>query len=462
MKKILAFIVILILLVPQNHSTPSGNDIKIPSQEDVKSFIFALNEKLQNFRFQKKTNIMEDLLIYTGNEGYLTNGSNALKDAVIALYNALNVSYSTGDVDIFASKINLSMDAKYAIALLIFSYVDVLNAVTREEELEKIASTVANAKRAAYVLESISLNRSIYDEYHVICMGDATRQVFDGDYSFIIDFGGDDIYAERNDSFILDMRGNDSYNNQSSLDKANLIFDIDGNDIYRNTPYSNGGISLLYEVRGNDKYLQHSCVSFNNSICFMIDMEGNDVYQGNNRTQCYTEDSISLLLDIKGDDIYTAASYSQASVKGGIAILGDLYGNDAYFASDYSQAFATGLVGDGVAILFNMDGNDDYKAENYSQGYAENGGVALLLDILGQDSYDGGRYSQAVSWFGIAALLDAESKNVFKSDAYSRGYKFMGESFFLNNFNFDRGYEVVNLLDRLNLDIGKLLLYFFQ
>jgi len=462
MKKILIFIVILILLLPLNQSTPSGSDISIPSQDDVKAFVFALQEKVKNARFEKRTNILEDLVVYTGNDAYLTNDSDPLRDAVMELYSSLNISYEESKVDIFLNKINLSADAKYAIALLMFSYANVFNAMSRQEKLEGMASVVANVKRAAYVLSDAFINGSIYDEYHVICLGDGERQVFDGGYSFIIDFGGNDIYAERNDSFILDMGGNDSYINQSSVKNANLLFDMEGDDIYRNTPYSYGEISLLYDVEGDDKYLGHSCVALNNSISVLFEKDGNDLYQGDNQTQCYSEDSMSILLDVRGDDIYTANSYSQAAVMGGLAILADLYGNDAFFASDYSQAFVTGLVGAGVSILFNMDGNDDYKAGNYSQGYAENSGMALLLDILGQDSYEGGRYSQAVSWFGIAAIMDAEGKNVFRSGAHSRGYKFMGEVFFLNNFNFDRGYEILDLIDSLNLNLGKILLYFFQ
>ena len=462
MKRILIFIVITILLLPLNQSSPSEKPPSIPSQKDVRDFIFALHEKIQNMDFQKKTNILEDLVLYTGNNNYLTNGESSLKDALMKFYNAIGVSYDEEKVNVFLNKINFSMDAKYAIALLLFSYADVITTAYREEKLEKVAAMVANVKRAAYVLSSTYLNTSIYDEYHVICFGDKNRQVFDGGYSFIIDFGGDDIYAERNDSFILDLRGNDSYNNQSSLHNANLIFDVEGNDIYRNTPCSNGEISLLYEAGGNDKYLGHSCVAFNTSISILFEADGNDIYEGDNKTQCYSEDSFSILLDIKGDDIYTANSYSQAAARGGVAILADLYGNDAYFAGDYSQAFATGLVGDGLSILLNLEGDDDYTAENYSQGYAENGGMALILDILGQDSYNGGRFSQAASWFGITAMLDAEGKNVFRSGAHSRGYKFMGESFFLNNFNFDRGYEILDLLDELNINLGKILLYFLQ
>jgi len=462
MKKILVTIVILILLIPPNQSKPAGNEIKIPSRENVKAFIFALHEKIQNMPFQRKSNIVENLVIYTGNDEYLTNESNALRDAVAALYEALNISYEEKKLDIFLNKINFSSNARYALALLIFSYVDVLNAMTREEKLEGIASMVANVKRAAYFLCDVSINSSIYDEYHVICLGDRERQVFDGGYNFIVDFGGDDIYMERNDSFILDMGGNDSYNNQTAINNANLIFDMGGNDIYRNIPYSTGGISLLYEVGGNDKYLGHSCVALNNSISMLVERDGNDIYEGDNRTQCYSQDSISLLLDIRGDDIYAANSYSQAAADGGLALLADLYGDDAFFASDYSQAFATAFMGDGISILFNMDGNDDYRAGNYSQGYAESSGMALLLDILGQDSYQGGGYSQAVSWLGIAALLDAEGRNKFISGSHSRGYRFMGKTFFLNNFNFDNGYEILELLDTLNVNIGEILLDLLQ
>ncbi len=467
MKRVLVMAVIILLLMPLNHSSEEGFRAKsIPSKEDIFGFILALQKKVATFTFSKPSNLMEEIVAETDNIDYFLNENLFLEDALKEFYEAEGISYTNESIALFMAELNSSFSSEQirAISLLLLSYTNAIKAGSRQEQIDKVLQTCQNVRKAVYVLTNCSLNHSISDAYNTIMLGSVDGESY-RDYRFIIDFGGNDVYEEENDSFLLDLRGNDSYNAIYSNGSISLSFDINGNDRYMDAPYATKGICFLIDGEGDDRYSGRTASSWDGGIASLIDLNGNDVYDsGEGNTQSYSRNAFSLLADIKGDDIYKSMNHSQAcSEDGGIALLLDLYGNDAFFAADYSQAYASGFPHTSLSILINLAGDDYYEAGSFCQGYGEKGGIAFMFDFLGEDGYYASQFSQASSaWLGIAVLLDGDGKNRFSSSLFSQGsQRWGGYSFFLKDFDSEDVYEILQLPDRVGIDLWNLFGNFF-
>ncbi|HEC75949.1 MAG TPA: hypothetical protein ENI33_01665 [Thermoplasmatales archaeon] len=458
MKKLILVIIIIFILLPVNKSkevtTVSEN---FPDKKDLAGFIFSFQKRIDELKFFQKANIMQEIVMETGKMEYAFNESVPLECALKSFYVAKGVEYKDGDINNFINKCNFSYKAENAIALLLFSYTDILNSYKFEEKIENIVYFFGVIRKTAGILKECKIEESIEDKYGEIIFGGIENNKHESFYSFIIDFGGDDFYHRRNNSFILDIGGNDKYEKQASFYGDNIVFDLSGNDTYNNFPFSENGINILFDLEGNDFYKGSVVTSHENGVSVLFDIEGNDFYFGGNYTQCYTNGGISILSDFKGDDIYNASSYSQACSEGGIAFMIDFYGDDAFFAKDFSQSFSRGLIKKSVAVLLNFEGDDYYNGGDFSQGYGEKFGFAVLFDFLGRDIYNAKQFSQASSMLGIAALIDSDGNNEFISSLFSNGYKMLGSSFFLNNFDFEDSYEIIEILDYLNTNLREIL-----
>ncbi|MBI5184810.1 MAG: PDZ domain-containing protein [Nitrospinae bacterium] len=244
-----------------------------------------------------------------------------------------------------------------------------------------------------------------------IIIGGPGRNVYTADAALIIDLGGDDIHLnsaggsskEIPFSICIDLKGNDVYRSSRDFSQGSgrmgmgVLIDLEGDDIYDGKNYSQGtgflGLGILYDEKGNDHY------------------SGNVSNQGAGFFGC------GLLLDAKGDDSYKARLYSQGfgMVKGFGAIV-DGEGEDLYFAggkyTDFrepgkayqsmSQGFGFGfrpfktMVGasGGIGLLSDGGGNDTYIASYFSQGSSYWYGLGILADESGHDFYQARRYSQ--------------------------------------------------------------------
>ena len=465
MKKVLIIAIIILLLLPIIQSEKSGTSTEsFPSKKDITEFLYSLQVRVHEMTFFKKSNIIEKIILKTGNIDYAIDDANPLKDALIAFYIAEKVDYTESAVNDFINKLNFTAEVSNAVSLILFSYSGLLNAKTRGQQIDNTLSVFEGVREASTILMGHHMEKYFEDNYKKIMFGSSGNDTYECCHTFMIDFGGHDRYAERNNSFILDLNGNDTYRKQLSFSGSVLVFDLAGNDEYYDFPFSSNGISLLYDWKGSDTYFGTVVSSYETGISALIDVEGNDIYVGKNHTQCYAHEGTSVLIDIQGNDIYNASSRSQACTEGGIALLIDIYGNDAFFGGDYSQAYAKWLVRRGIAILMNMQGNDVYNAEDFSQGFGESG-FAVLFDFFGEDVYKAYQFSQAVtsSLFGLAALFDAEGSNRFTSSLFSQGHTMIlgvGTAFFMDNFNFEESYELfMEVIDNLNIDIQDILPY---
>lgn len=202
------------------------------------------------------------------------------------------------------------------------------------------------------------------------------------------------------------------------------IIDLGGDDVYR------GRVACGIGLEGQAP------------ISFVLDMNGNDRYEGEDFTQGFGFLGVGILMDLGGgDDHYSARFCAQGAGMCGYGLLHDDGGDDTFKADSFAQG--AGMFGYGQ--LINEGGNDVYRAHRYSQAFAQVKGVGVLTDGGGNDLYYAGgkylhaplfddRYQSLSQGFaignrrggetggGVALLLDeGDGNDVYQADIYGQG-----------------------------------------
>ncbi len=242
-------------------------------------------------------------------------------------------------------------------------------------------------------------------EFGTLCIGTKNTDVYDKEYQFILDPGGDDLYSGRLNS-----------------DRNNNLFwtiDLNGNDYYSNDEIS----GLLNAVWG---IAQH------------FDLAGDDVYYGGDHSLSASF-GCSSISDLAGNDIYEAGLHSLGAASFGISILNDEAGNDLYSITEFGEGYAGTLA---IGLLADHAGNDlyyaggkylheplaplDYRSMAQGFGYGVRpdlaGGIGILYDNSGNDRYNGGVYAQAVAyWYALGIIIDKEGNDFYTAVYYPQG-----------------------------------------
>ncbi len=239
--------------------------------------------------------------------------------------------------------------------------------------------------------------------YGIIAIGDTSNNIYSGDIFAVIDPGGDDVYD-------INMQG---------LGHRTFIIDMNGNDVYnmpknRISPYLFGGNVI-------------------------VDFKGDDTYNGGSWTLGAGLFGVGILWDVSGNDKYMGDTFTQGAGCFGVGILRDGSGNDTYQAALYAQGYA---FVDGIGVLTDSSGNDTYFAggkykdilrykDHYlslSQGFAYglrpkmSGGVGLLIDQSGNDTYISDIFGQGTSyWYSLGVLADGGGNDQYISFQYAQG-----------------------------------------
>jgi hypothetical protein len=151
------------------------------------------------------------------------------------------------------------------------------------------------------------------------------------------------------------------------------------------------------------------------SYLLLIDVGGDDNYQGSiggNKTNVNT---VSICVDFDGTDTYgsTTQVASQGGAYMGIAVNWDFIGNDTYTGDAYNQGGAYY----GCGILIDSAGDDHYNGDQIAQGAGNWGGCGLLIDEAGSDNYYSFYGSQAFAYTrGSGTLIDMEGDDVYTAD----------------------------------------------
>ena len=227
----------------------------------------------------------------------------------------------------------------------------------------------------------------------------------------LIDIDGDDRYAA------------DSYTEGAGIFGIGMLLDTKGNDSYEAHKASQGfasvkGFGALVDISGNDFYLagnkypddrdpDHATKSLSQG--FAIGMRPYDSPAG-------ASGGIGVLIDKEGNDKYIGDYFSQgASYWYALGILHDMKGNDTYIAGRYAQGAGIHIS---AACLIDESGDDSYTVTfGVSQGMGHDFGIGVLSDFYGNDTYKGGALSLgAATCGGIGVLYDKDGQDTYLTD----------------------------------------------
>lgn len=275
----------------------------------------------------------------------------------------------------------------------------------------------------------------------VVISGDGP-DLHDAPALLIIDAGGDDRY--RGAGTTLDARH-----------PVSIAIDLSGNDTWNATAHGaiqdKGGAAAAQSPGTGSA--PHVVAASPTSGCgvlgygYLVDLEGNDVYEGASPGQGAGLFGVGLLYDGAGDDRYSGSVLAQGAAAFGVGALVDLDGTDQYAAEQESQGFGFTR---GFGILFDRAGDDQYAADDtnirfpspqspehntslsqgcgagrradFSDGLSLAGGIGLLVDAAGNDVYRAGVFAQgAAYWYGVGLLDDAGGDDAYEGAWYVQG-----------------------------------------
>jgi hypothetical protein len=248
-------------------------------------------------------------------------------------------------------------------------------------------------------------------------IGGMGNDYYSGDYKFVLDFGGDEVYS-------LSYEPADPH--------GVIIIDLDGDDYYRaKTDFALGSgclsVGLLLDFGGDDRYDGRSFALGSGyfGLGLLYDAAGDDRYDGDTHVQGAGTYGIGLLIDEGGRDIYNSALYSQGfGFVQGIGLIYESGGSDTYYAGgkykdilryedhylSLSQGFGYGLrplMSGGIGAIVDIEGNDNYYADIFAQASSYWWSLGVIYDSAGLDSYQCFQYGQgAATHMSLGILID--------------------------------------------------------
>lgn len=263
-------------------------------------------------------------------------------------------------------------------------------------------------------------------------VGGPGNDYYNGDYKFIFDFGGDDIYdlsydpANPHGVIIIDLSGNDSYRAQSDFVfgsgcfSVGFLMDFEGNDRYDSRSFSLGsgyfGMGVLYDAAGDDWYSGDTHVEGAGTfgIGLLIDEGGRDVYNGAVCTQGFGfTEGVGVLYDLAGSDNYFAGGKYKATI----------HYDDHY--NSLSQGCGYGIrpyVSGGIGALIDLQGHDNYQSDMITQGAGFWRALGLVYDSCGNDQYNGFQYAQGSgTHMALGVLIDDHGNDVYFGKGLMQG-----------------------------------------
>ena len=263
-------------------------------------------------------------------------------------------------------------------------------------------------------------------------VGGPDNDYYSGDYKFILDFGGDDVYDLSYDEtnphgvIIIDLSGNDTYRAQSDFVlgsgclSVGILIDMEGDDRYDAKSFSIGsgyfGFGVLYDAKGDDRYNGDTHVEGAASfgVGLLVDEQGRDNYNGALFAQGFGfVEGFGLIQDGDGSDTY----YAGGKYK-------DILRYDDHFLS-LSQGFGYGLrplISGGIGGIVDNNGNDLYYSDIFGQGSSYWWSLGFICDQKGNDNYQSFQYAQgSAAHMSLGILVDGTGSDIYTSKGVSQG-----------------------------------------
>ncbi|MEK7448853.1 MAG: hypothetical protein AAB019_05145, partial [Planctomycetota bacterium] len=145
---------------------------------------------------------------------------------------------------------------------------------------------------------------------------------------------------------------------------------------------------LIIDLAGNDLYQGATAASWNpdHPISTVIDWTGDDTYIADEKSPCAQGAGImgyGFLVDNGGADIFKAIDNAQGMSYFGVGILWVSGGDDTFTA----RAAAQGSASFGIANFVKKGGDDKYYCYFAGQGFGYVAGYGCLIDTGGNDRY---------------------------------------------------------------------------
>jgi hypothetical protein len=323
-------------------------------------------------------------------------------------------------------------------------------------------STGGNADKllgtAAYVPPNVSME-SYLGRQKGWKVGGTGNDTYTGDYSFILDLGGDDTYdltydpAHPHPVIIIDLSGDDHYTGQTDFTlgsgcfSGGMLLDFGGNDRYDAKSFGLGsayfGFGLLYDAGGDDRYNGDTHVEGAGTfgMGLLIDESGRDIYHAAVYSQGFGFiQGLGAIYEADGSDVYYAGgkykdilryedhylSLSQGFgyglrpwCSGGIGTIIDLKGFDTYYTDIFGQGTSYWWS---LGILYDSSGSDNYQSYQYAQGTATHMSLGYLEDDYGNDVYFGKGLMQGVGHdYSCGWILDKHGNDTYTAYDLSQG-----------------------------------------
>jgi len=263
-------------------------------------------------------------------------------------------------------------------------------------------------------------------------IGGPGADYYEGDFLFILDFGGDDVYNLSYDplnphgTIIIDLGGDDTYRASTDFALASgclsvgILLDYGGDDRYDARSFALGsgyfGFGLLYDAGGEDRY------------------------DGDTHVQGAASFGLGMVIDGGGRDVYNAAMYAQGfGFTEGIGIIFESGGADSYYAGgkykdilryedhylSLSQGFGYGLrpwMSGGIGAIIDRDGNDTYYSDIFGQAASYWWSLGIIYDSLGNDNYQSFQYAQGSgAHMTLGVLIDDYGNDVYSGKGLMQG-----------------------------------------
>lgn len=238
----------------------------------------------------------------------------------------------------------------------------------------------------------------VVDAAPLVCVSSTSPQTHAGTYWLDVDLGGADRYVSATAAgtciddedpteapcvaVSVDLGGDDVYAPGATLHRCQIPT-AGGVTMTCGSGSGQGGLGLLIDVSGNDRYEtiigtspDPACFGGNFTICGVAVSQGSGQF------------GIGILADLAGDDVYTVVGprsagdqpdksltvWTQASSTLGVGLLWDDAGNDRYTVSGPATGF------------YDEDGSLHAWTSYEVQG-AATGGPGILLDSSGDDRF---------------------------------------------------------------------------
>ncbi len=290
-------------------------------------------------------------------------------------------------------------------------------------------------------------------------VGGTGDDYYGGEYKFILDFGGNDIYDlsynpdNPHPVIIIDLGGDDRYRGESDFAvgsgclSVGILLDFAGNDRYDARSFALGsgwfGFGLLYDADGDDRYDgdTHVQAAGTFGLGMLIDEGGRDIYNAALFSQGFGfVEGMGMIYEGAGSDSYYAGgkykdilryedhylSLSQGFgyglrpyMSGGIGIIIDISGNDSYYADIFAQAASYWWS---LGMIYDSSGNDNYQCFQYGQGCGTHMTLGFLQDDFGNDVYFGKGLMQGVGHdYSVGWILDRYGDDTYTAYDLSQG-----------------------------------------